>query len=142
MAQDSGKINPFVLDRVQEDFEIGGRKLVLRPLSVKKVEQLFEIAEAAVSGIDPKQPETMKLSVMSKRFIEKAKEYLKLVFPKSQFDFMTDEFIDEHFTVPALQVLADRIVRMNGLEGFFPHLLQAKGDDPSTPKVGGESIIS
>jgi hypothetical protein len=140
MAQGEEKTNPFVLDGIHEEFSIGGHKLVLRPLSMKKVQQLVEAVEGAVSGIDPLKPETFRLGDMTNRFAGKARECLRIVFPQPQFDFMTEDFIAEHFTVPAYQKLAERVVLMNGLESFFPNLLPKKEAVPS--KAGGASITS
>lgn len=139
MAEDETKGNPFDPESAVETFEVGGQKLVVKPLKVKQFRALVAAitnATNAVADSAKKVGEMSNVSNLVDDVFAHSFEVFRVVFPEGEFSFLTKDFIDDNFTVPMMQRLFQRIIAINNLGSIFPNLASSLGAAPSAPKIG------
>ena len=125
MAQNS---NPFDPESMAIEYEVGGKKLKLLPLRVKAFRRLVSVIEGAskdVNSMDPKAGASQVVEML----LGKAVEMFTIVFHEGGIN---QEFVDEHMTVSQVRRVIEDVVRMNGLEQWFP-ALSSLAAPPATP---------
>lgn len=137
MAETQG--NPFDPESAVEKFEVGGQTLVVKPLKVKQFRALVAAitnATTAVADSAKKVGELSNVSHLVDDVFAHSYAVFRVVFPEGEFPFLTQEFIDDNFTVPMMQRLLERVIVINNLGSIFPNLASALGAASSAPKIG------
>ena len=115
MAQNS---NPFDPDSMAIEYSVGGKKLKLLPLKVKAFRRLVAVIEGAskdVNSMDPKAGAGQVVDML----LGKALDMFAIIFQDAD---VTQEFVDENMTISQVRKVIEDVVRMNGLEQWFPAL--------------------
>lgn len=134
-AANGTAVNVFDPESLVEVVKIAGKELRIRPLPLKVTRQLVSLVQEIVVSVTSGGQGT-KMSDVFTAVLDRQHDVLPVLFPREQYEWLTKEFVEENMSIPALQHIADRVVRVNGLEGLLPFLL--KREAPSSPaKVGG-----
>ena len=126
--------NVFDPESLVEVIKVSGKELRVRPLPLKTVRRLVatvqEIVLAVTSGSDG-----AKMSDVFTGVLDRQHDVLPIVFPRDQYEWMTKEWVEDNVSVPVLRHVADRLVRVNGLESLLPFMLKGEAA-PSQAKIG------
>lgn len=135
------KKNPFDPEKSAEEFTVAGQKLVLRPLKVKQFRALVAEITRATTAVSESAKSVGQgggnITNLLDEVFACTLDVLKAVFPPAEFPFLTQEFIDDNFTVEMVQHVIERVIVMNRMESIFPNLASALRGEKSETKTGG-----
>ena len=115
--------NVFDPASMAEEFVVGGKKLTLLPMKLKAFRTFLDMMED-LSEKARALPPGSKVKALATVILEKQEEALQILFPQ---EGLTHEFLDENMTIVQSKAILGAAVRMNGLDQWFPDLLQILG---------------
>lgn len=129
--------NAFNPEGEVEIVKVGGHDLQIRTHKFKTLKLIIRLITKSIkdiSVIDDKSD----LGDVAISFFTKNMEMLNLLFPKDTHPFMSEEFVDENFTIPIAEYILLRTLEINDLGKMFPKVVNGlKGDKSLTPKKAG-----
>ena len=117
----------FDLQSMAVEFQVGEKKLVLLPMKLKSFRRVIDMMEDLADKARALPPGA-KIKALAGVVLEKQEEALNILFPGAE---LTHEFIDENMTISQVKEILGAAVKMNGLDQWYPDLLQVLGVKPA-----------
>lgn len=112
------KATPLDPEAAERRVKVGDRELVVRPLSLKRIRELARVVAEKMGGISEKvagRTNDEAIGIATQSWAEVARCAFKE-------DFLTDEFVEENFTVPLARHLIGLVIDVNNLDAIYPAL--------------------
>lgn len=99
------------------EFQAGDKTLVIEPVPYGQIKKILKTI-LALSG-ETKVGDIAIVSLVDKY----TSQILPLMFPKGKYDFLTDQWVEDNFTIPTLRKMVEAAIVVNGLQDFFEKLV-------------------
>ena len=100
------------------DFQIGDKTITVEPVPFGNVKKLFRIVGETIGDMTKENGEAVFLKV-PRIMEEKVGIILPLLFRDGRYDFLTQDWIDEHLTVIDIRSIIETAIKVNGFDDFF-----------------------
>ncbi|GAG23577.1 unnamed protein product [marine sediment metagenome] len=100
-------------------FDVGGQKLFMRPLPIGRIKKLYQTIADAFLGYGEGKFETKELE---KAIFGNLSEVMKLIFDESKHKFLTNQFIEDNFTIPMVKNVFKVMAIVNQVEEIGSYL--------------------
>lgn len=120
-AKDGSEKSVLDMDNNEKRYSVGGKTLILRPLSIKRFRQLSFIIDDGLKQFSDVNSDTI-VKDMVEILASKGIEIMSILFQEIDHPFMTKDFIENNFTVPLSRNILEDAMTMNGVKEFLPNV--------------------
>ena len=106
--------------KMSDEFVLGGRTLVMRPITLKNLRKLTAIISSGADSLSGMTDSTIEKLVGV--YMDKFKEIVHIFFPDPPNGVLTDDFIEENLDLVMARQIFEKAVDMNDLTVIFPFL--------------------
>lgn len=120
-------------------FRIGPHTVKLVPLTIKKLRQVIALIDEVFIEMKSLNENT-GIRTFTDIIALKALNVLMVLFPPSEYSFMSMEFLEETLSVVEIRNIFDKLVVMNDLDKLYPPLAAFRKDGSVAAPGSGAAI--
>jgi len=100
-------------------FKVGGKEIFMRPLPIGRIKKLYQTITSAFLEYGEGKFEAKELE---KVIFSRLSEVIKLIFDESKHKFLTNQFIEDNFTIPLVRSIFKVMAKINQVEEIGTYL--------------------
>lgn len=117
------KVDVFDAQSVSKKFVVGGKQIVVSPVSFKMVRKLATEIEKAfnrTSNLD--KGSGVGIEAIMNAILDEGNSLISSAFPGAENSFLTKEFLEDNLDIPTGMAILRAIIEVNRIDAILPPL--------------------